>query len=533
MAVSLNNEVLDDPLALDACPSFSGGQVSFQRANLLQANQAAGLDNVTILINGELKKRRGIRMLGTGSTGVAEPIRALFWFDSSLLDRLVAFVGDSAYSFDGFEWESFFYTGLSSSEPDMDALQFLDSIYWTDGGAEENGIRKLVDGNPETIEDSPAARILERHGTRLVAAGIAGIPDAVDFSYLLEGDTWDLVNNRIRIGLGDGDPVVGVKSWLDTELLVCKGGSTWLVTASPEQDVAYFPIKLVHSAIGCACRKTIVQVGQDVWWLAPGLGVVSLQKQLATSNNQIATPVSQAVQDVIERISWPHAYRACATFHQNQYFLSIPVESEWPNTVLVFNTITGGWTTFSGWKATAMCSQPFEGQRRLVLGQADGGLKEWLDYQPSGTNAISFSDGGGHFSLPAKLPTRFEYADRGVVSTVLTRAMIFSEPLNPKSGFYVEVEMVKAAGDVAFAAICDGDAPVDLESFSFTADTVSLPIQLPFRLPGAPGWVRKRLPIHHLPPFRELQLKITSRTGNMILRDITVSAFVDTLELHN
>lgn len=531
--ISLTNEVLDDPLAIDACPSFSGGQVSFQRANLLQANQAARLDNVSILINGELKKRRGLRMLGSGSTGAGGAVRALFWFDTALFDRLVAFVGNSAYTYNGFDWKGYFHTGLAPEEPDLDALQFLDSIYWTDGGAEEPGIRKLVDGDPVTIEGSPAARILERHGTRLVAAGVAGIADAVDFSDLLDGDKWDLVNNRIRIGIGDGDEVVGVKSWLDTELLVCKGGSTWVVTASPVQDVAFFPIKLVHSAIGCASRKTIVQVAQDIWWLAPGLGIVSLQKQLATSNNQIATPVSQPVQDIIERISWQYAHRSCAVFHQNQYFLSVPVESDWPNTVLVFNTITGGWTTFSGWKASAMCSQPYGGQRRLVIGQWDGGIKEWLDYQPTSSSPLAYSDGGGSFSLPAKLPISFQYADRGVVSSVVTRAMIFSEPLIPKSGFYVEVELVKAAGDVTFSAICDGGQPIALDSFTFTEDSIFLPTVLPFKLPGAPGWVRKRLPIHHLPPFRELQIQVVSKTGNLILRDITVSAFVDTIELRN
>lgn len=524
-----NNDALDDPLAIDACPSFSGGQVSFQRANLLQPNQAAALENVTILVNGELKKRRGLRALGAGSTGLAQPVRALLYFDTALYDTLLAFVGGSAYSFDGISWGSLFETEIPGAEADIDAVQFLDRIYWTDGS--QSGLRKFDGEDVTTVADSPVARILERHGTRLVAAGVAGIPDAVDFSRILDGDTWDLVNNRIRVGQGDGDPVVGVKSWLDTDLLVCKQGSTWVVGAAPEQDVAFFPIKLVHSAIGCASRKTIVQVGQDLWWLS-SIGVVSLQKQLATSNNQIALPVSQPVQDIITRINWAKAHKSCAVFHANQFILSIPVESEWPNTVLVFNTLTGGWTTFTSWDAVAFCVQPYEGTRRLVAGQSGGGLREWLDYQ-LGTGLSSFHDAGGSFSLPATLPARFDFLERGVAALVTTRAMTFGEPLNPKSGFYVEIEMVRAEGSVSFSAICDGGNPVPLADYRFTAAHVELPRSLPFSLAGAPGWERKRFPIHHLPPFRELQIRAESRSGNMLLRDITVSAFVDTLELKN
>ena len=81
--------------------------------------------------------------------------------------------------------------------------------------------------------DFAGATIIESHTNRIVASGITAIPDAVYFSNLLDADTWDMLNGQIRIGGGDGDPIVALKSWLDTGIVVFKRNSVYLIDANP------------------------------------------------------------------------------------------------------------------------------------------------------------------------------------------------------------------------------------------------------------------------------------------------------------
>lgn len=521
------NDLTDDPLAFDDCPSFSGGQVSFQRANILQQNQASLIENFNIAINGELEKRRGSRSVGPGYLASDEKrIQGIMYFDTAIDAKLVAFIGGEARWFNVNDWDLLFSAAITDESELIDCVQLTDKIFWTDSGVA--GIRMWDGASVSTVSGSPRATVLSVHGTRLVGSGLTDVPDAIEFSDLLDGTTWDSVNQRLRIGAGDGDPIIGHISWQETGVVVLKRQSAWLINADPQQDVANFSIKLIHGTIGCVARKSIVQVGQDIWFLSRS-GVQSIQKQLATSNNQITVPVSQPVQDIIRRIKWDHAHKSAAILHNNQYLLSVPVETNEPDTIIAFNVLTGGWSVISSWSACTFLQQPYEGATRLLYGTNEGKVKEWLEYQRD-EGSESYLEIDSYLDLPLDLP--FDFPDAvDFVSTLRTRALTFGEPLNPKSGFYAELEFVTS--DVSFDvyAILDGAPRVLLESFSNIVPPVVLPIDLPFDFPDEPGWARKRIPLHGLPSFRELQFEIVCQHGKLVLREITASAFIDTIEL--
>lgn len=777
----LNNDGLDDPLLFERCPSFSGGQVSFERANILQPNQAALLENVTILINGELRKRRGTRPLGSSRiTATAARIQAVLNYETAAINRIVAWQNGAALYYDGSAWQSYFAADIADTDEIISAVQLTDRIYftdsnktgirlfdganvrtvtsgytagnggvravawdgenvragvsatsnnvltldagrvldaytagaqyvtalcwdgtnlwaglnaatnnlvklnsdgsiaatvtvgsaavralawdgtnlwigvdaasnnlmkansggtvtatytvgsagiialawngttlwaginantnnfltvnssgtvtntytvgtsgvtgiawdgtnlWTTAGTTSNNLRK-VDTSGTTLNtytvgayaltgvawdgaalwcsngrdssnlfevaaagttsgtftalasNSPVATILELHGNRLAASGVASIPDAVYFSDILDGETWDQTNNVLRVGAGDGDPVVAIKSWQETGLLVFKRNSVWLVDASPLTTVANMTIRNVHSTVGCIAKNSVAQVGQDVWFLSR-TGVQSVRKQFATSNNEITVPVSQPIQDVINNIQWNHAHKSTAVFYNNFYLLSVPVESSEPDTVLVYHYLTGGWTIFKQWDASILFEQPYEGKTRLLIGTAEGELREWLEYiEESAEPSDAYKDGYTSLELPLTLPTTF-LPGPDVECRAITRAQTFSEPVNPKSGFYAEVEVVTTDVEAELFAVLDGRDRISLGELTYTLEQALLPATLPFSLP-VEGWARNRFPLHHLPPFREFQFDIVCSSGKLVLRDITTSAFLDTIEL--
>jgi hypothetical protein len=356
---------------------------------------------------------------------------------------------------------------------------------------------------------------------------VAGVSDAVYFSDILDGGVWNVLN-ILRVG-ADGEEIVAIQSWQESLLIVFKQKSTWLIDISPVVSVAEFPIKNIHRSVGCVAWRSISQVGQDVFFLSRN-GVMSIQKQLATSNNVIAVPVSQPIQDVIESIRWEYAHKSNAIFYSNHYMLVVPVNSTEPDTAIVWSELTKSWAgVWTGLSATDLIEQPFLGTTRLVLGLSNGEVRTALDNVPESDEAYdTFTDGFGNLPIPVIIPVQLPSAPQ-VVSIIRTRAMEFGDVVSPKSGWYLEAEFLAKDGDITIGVILDGSSKVMLDEWTFSASGAILTVTLPFYL-GMTKWVKKKYPIWHLGRFREIQVEITAPRGNLILRRIILSAQLDTVE---
>jgi hypothetical protein len=522
-------ESADDPLIIEACETFSGGQNSFTRAALLGADQASLLENVVTLISGEVRKRRGTRNIFSGYVaGSGITIQNLLWFDTVSNDRLVAFAGGKAYYFTGSGWALYFDAQVDDPNEKIDLVQLTDLIYWTDSTA--GGLRQY-DGAVFTLPGTPEATILESHTGRLVASGVAAIPDIIYFSDFLDGETWDMVNDAIRIGGGKGDPIVGVESWQDSILVVLCRQSVHLIEADPLTTVANMVVKKIDNSVGCVARRTACQVGQDMWFLSRN-GVMSVQKQLATSNNMIPIPSSQPVQNVIERIRWEHAHKSCAICYNNFYLLSVPVDSDEPDTIIVYHYLTGGFTVFKGWDAQSFIEQPFEGTTRVVMGCSTGDVREWLDYlrESQIEPDLDYKDGLASLTLPLTLPAILPLG-YDTVSTVVTRAMTFGDPLSTKAGWYLELEFAQSSGTLDVYVILDGDQKPRLRAYQFDVSGAIFPVTFPFTFPVRATWLKRRIPLHQLQNFYEIQFKIVSTSGEMKLRRVAVSAMMNAYDM--
>lgn len=512
----LNQEQLDDEIWIEAYDTFIGGQLSFARARQVGETQAKQILNHVISIDGELRCRHGIASLGgDGTIGTAAAIvQAIIWYDRVASDKLVAFSQGNAFEWNGSAWVAYFTAAVSDVTDRIDLVQLTDNLYWADGGAA--GVRKFDGTTVTTIGTSPVATILEVHANRLVASGVATVPDAVYFSDILDPSTWDMTNACLRIGSGGGEPVVGLKTWLDTGVLVFKRNSVWLIDANPLSSVANFAIKRVHGTVGCVARNSICQIGQDIWFLSR-TGVQSVQRQMATSDTQITIPMSQPVQDIIQNIRWDHAHKSYGICYNNYYILAIPVDADEPDTVLVFHYLTGGWTVFTGWTPSCFYEQPFEGVTRLLIGEQGGDVVAWKDYLTDSEVVAS------------------DFTDKGVaISTTLEgRAFIFQAPLNFKSAFYGELDVFTQDVTFSIYIILDGEDPIFVRTYTLGIASVTLPVTIPFTLSAGGRWTTKRFPLNipSITKAREFQIKIVSTSGRFIMRRLVMSAFLDTIAL--
>jgi hypothetical protein len=510
----------DSQFVWDRCALFSGGMVSFGKASGLNEDQSQLIYDSQIHITGQIRKRRGMADLKTpvGPIVSGKTIQALKWFDTPTIDKLLAVTNGNIYQYDQSTrtWSILVTAGISNTDENVSICQLSDDLWWTD--STKTGIRTWdsATSTVSTVASSPAATLLLSASLRLVAAGIPTAPNTLWFSDLLNGASWPVVQ---AIGIGeDGDPIMAVRKWQKYNLIVGKLQSIYMVDANPSYGApVLFPVMEVHASIGCIAKRTMCQVGQDMFFLSRN-GVMRVTPQEATDTNVLVPlPVSQSIQDVIYSIRWPYAYKSCAICYNNHYFLSVPINSNDPDTVLVFSNITGTWAgIWRNQQIVDMCEQPYQGVTRLIAGFADGRVKEGRDYiQEFAELANDYTDDG----IPVK-------------SLIRSRAMVFQDDMSPKTPFYLEAEFFSRTGDIEVYAYLDGDGPMPVVDGVFTLrSAILLPFQLPVFL-VAPRWVKKKFPLWPLGQFREIQIEVRGTSGNMILRSLTLSAQLDSVNFN-
>lgn len=514
------NDAIDDPPVFDVCESFAGGQSSFERVNRIEVNQAGELVNLDIVRTGLLTTRRGTAKVGSAAVVAGARVQGMAHYFTPTNHFLVIAINQGLWKWDGATWAAI--PGSFSAvdgNVDVSFAQGINVLYFCDGASNLfswDGTTMTNIGTGTNVLPR-VYRVLQWHTNRLFGAGVASEPDAVDVSNLLRGDIWNLTTQSFRVGAGDGEPVVALCPWLDFDLIVLKRNSLWVANTDPSQLVANWSINLIHRRIGCVSQRSVVQVGQDVWFLSD-TGVRSVRRTLATTQNEISEAISFPVQDIIDRINWSAAGEAAAVYWQNRYLISLPLDGATdPNYVLVYNTQTKGWSgLWTGWSPVCFCPTTLNGDFRLNMGRNDGLVWQWLDYVlATAETSATFQDDG-----------------TDIATRVVTRAMTFTEAVCRKKGLSLEVEFFNCTALADVSVVLDQETTAVLAAgVTTTVGTpVVLPATLPFTLAGT-GVKRRTFGMLHLDPYRELQAKIETSAGKIALRQVLAAAFTEALEV--
>jgi len=532
------NDSLDDQLAFDACLTFTGGQVSNVRSTLLDQAQYSEGKNMDIDRFGALVTRRGAkRELGglldenwedvstnweaydnnwTGDPAVR--CDSIGYFDTSALEQLVAVSDQKVYKNANATWSE--VTGYTpAAGVNVEMAQLVDKFYLTDG---TNNVRSY-NGSAFTDEGTgsgnpPICKYLISHTNRLFAGGVIATPDALFASDLIDGSTWDNVNFQIRIGGDSGDPITGLASWMGHTLVVFKQRSCYAVTSNPQETTAAtWTVENIDTKIGCVSHRSIAQVGQDIFFLAPD-GIRTVKSILEGAGRAVSEPISVGIQDLIDTINWNASIdQAAAVFWRNHYILSVPTGSSVVNnTCIVFNTVTRSFVGSWSWDATQFATSAFSGEVRLLFSTEEGKTMFYQD----------------HVKVASE--TSEAYQDDGVdyESYILTRGLSFGQQFNEVLPNHVELELKPALADRVNirVALDEGEEKVINQTpVNTTTGTVTLPFVLPVTFPRTAPIINSYNLINN-GPCREMQFKVRTDGGKMHLRSIRASAYVNTLK---
>lgn len=469
---------------------LSGGSNTRQHATQIAENQATVLYNVDIGIPGETTKRKGLSLIqslasyaGTGLFGF-EPIGGTNTLIGTWGNQIRGYTGTGTFTSLGSVAAptadyNFKILKIGQSGAGDVALLSNGYDYPLIYNNASTGSFSVINTSNASVHGIPKTKALDYWRNRVWALynSMLYYSDAYPSDYNIAFS----LSNSFRFPVGTEKAVVGLR---DAGIVAFGSDQIWSINPSSTPVATDKSEKILD--IGCAAGDTVVQVADDILFLARD-GVRGLfrtqQDKLQTGS---AYPLSFPLKDEFENINWNQINKACAIFFDNKYFLALPTgNSTYNDQVWVYYPATKGWMVITGWNVAGFATMTVNGEERLyVIDSINAKVyRAWYGYDDNGT-AINYQEEG-------------RYEDLGY-------------PLSKKVGGEVRVKFMTAGNyDVTvYAAIDDGGYAM-LGTVNLSGSAPQLPIALPFELAeetqstqvfhldGLGAWYRIKLKIQH------------------------------------
>jgi hypothetical protein len=252
-----------------------------------------------------------------------------------------------------------------------------------------------------------------------ISSGTSGSPtitdrnirDEIIASDILDADTYDQIENQFRIASGGADYVVALQPFAEDNLLVLMRNSIHLITGI-SGDLEDTVVKEITREVGCIARKSVVQVGNQVFFLSDN-GVYSVDFGDLYNLRGSSLPISEAIDPLIQRINPDYAENSVATYNDNRYYISIPLDaSTTNNAILVFNFLNQGWESLDtidqdGWNINNIIRAGSGGPNKLYAINSFGGI-HILNERVDDVDNIVLTPGGttASYYIESELTTR-------------------------------------------------------------------------------------------------------------------------------
>ena len=521
----------------DRVVNFLGGMNTYLNPTELPPNQSQILQNMIVLDNGRAITRPGADSLGaTPITGGAVPIKGMgFLSVPTYGDSLIVAKSTSLYSYNGTAWSTISLGGATWNPLDQVLMcQGLDKMLLSD----QTNAMLLYNGNSITaltsgLNHAPKgvqsiayiAGMFAVSGNAMTQDGTIYPADTIFFSDYLDAtdNHWRNTNN-IRVGNGDGDPIVALATVQTTSgtvpefnLAVLKQNSVWLLTWSPASGTftanwtAAPQGSITGSNIGCVGKNAWCNYNNDLMFMSQE-GIYSLQRmQAATGQYQLTAPLSLPIQQYIDRINWSYAKNIQATKYKQYAIFFVPLDSSTTNNyALVWDGRMNQWTIWTGWNPSACCITRFNGILQFVYGDSTGTVNYWKDSKAIETSDSTYLDNGV-----------------GISWSLSTRAMIFGNLDFQKKLGAVQVRVNRGNATMLLSAYLDLADQDDWTS-SITPSGITFPITLPVTFKSQQP-VRVYETLEGIPYCNEVYIQIIpspGTTGWIDIRNVVMSAYL-------
>lgn len=197
-----------------------------------------------------------------------------------------------------------------------------------------------------------------------------GVIDEVVASDILDTATFDQIANQFRVSGGTADYVVAMHGFYDDGLIVLNRNSLHIIQGT-QGSLVDTVVKELTSELGCLARKSVVVVGNNLLFLSDN-GVYGMTFMNDYNLRGAEEPLSKNIQPYIDRINKDLAKDSVAIYHDNRYFIAVPLDAEdgtqatGNNAILVYNFLNKGWESLHTFGLSTFRIMDF------VVGSANG-----------------------------------------------------------------------------------------------------------------------------------------------------------------
>jgi len=350
-------------------------------------------------------------------------------------------------------------------------------------------------------------------------------PDTLAWSQILDGNTFDIAINNIRVDADQGDEITRImparssqprlyifkKHSVHALDVVWSGGVTIPATENT-LDTVNSQLVVLSASIGCVAPMTVVYSSgsekADIMFLAAdGLRSMARVEQDAASGAGV--PMSAPIQDVIDRINWAHAEAAWAQVFDKLLYLALPVDGATvANIMVLYDLEKGRWVGEHSFVPTRGTIFTFANQGAGLFGVVGTGVTD----VPFFTTNPTFC---AHLYQLVKNDWYTDGAYSAVEYCEITRGMVFGNYGAKKRWNWVDL-MLEPATTAATMSVY---GKVDEAEWELVGHVSVEPEYLYPILPAPLPWIFtsarpafKRLGLEDLMPGNKLQIKVTSQS---------------------
>lgn len=296
---------------------------------------------------------------------------------------------------------------------------------------------------------------------------LRAVRDEIAASDILAESTFDQIYNQFRITGGTADYVVGMHGFYDDSMIVFNRNSLHIITDT-QGSLDDTVVRELTNEVGCLARKSIIMKANTVMFLSDS-GVYALTFADQYNLRGAEEPLSKNIQPYIDRINRDKADKAVGIYHDNRYFLAVPLDStegagdaQGNNAVLVFNFLNKAWESLDTYGESAFLIKNFitasAGVRdNLYAVTTNGGLHQ-IDAADGPNDRLSVTNTASDVSVV------------GIASSLTSRGYDFGS-LDRKRFTDAQVQMQNLAGETGeFSVAFSSEDPDNADTVGTTTE---------------------------------------------------------------
>lgn len=282
---------------------------------------------------------------------------------------------------------------------------------FTDAG---NTVLKTTNGtSTSTVAGIPAGKDARWFHNFLFVFGVSGNKSRLYFSDVNTPETFDAVNGYIDVNPGDNEDITAL-AVLNDELLIFKNTRIWSLTGFGVSDFTLTNLGERITGIGTDSSRGIVETGNDVYYLSYRGKTPHFRSIQRTKFGQLvdAGIISDDISGTMDRLVTSRSSQVAGIFDGRKVWWSVPTDASTTNNeVLVYDTLSQGWTRHTGINANVFHISTISGEVQLYFGESGNNARSYkLDTTTNDNGvAIDFQVKTPLYAPVEGVKSRFKY----------------------------------------------------------------------------------------------------------------------------